>query len=240
MDGLNWTIKKSKRTGANYFEEAQAALDPWSLAAVKLAALKLAADGWQPVTDDDAEATGCGPGWLTLTRVVSEEGERRAENYWLFGNVVFLNEERNVALHVEILGGAQDRRRTIADALQGARTVPQGLRWMGGIVPSGPSLRARVSAVEHQLATRYPVVGPGGLGASALFRPNRHTAHEQYENQASAGLRPRAQAPEGNTGAAGNPEPAHGQLAHRAGTARHLSGRWLAGRGAAQLCGQGA
>ena len=171
MDGLNWTIKKRSARGRATRRGASPAksMEPHGGQACSAEA------GGRRLASRDGGRCGS-------NRVRSRLGyadprsERRgrapAENYWLFGNVVFLNEERNVALHVEILGGAADRRRTIGDALQGARTVPQGLRWMGSIVPSGPSLRARVSGVEHQLATRLQIVCPGGLGASAFFDRN--------------------------------------------------------------------
>ena len=107
------------------------------------------------MTGSDVDATGASAGFAVMHRVVGETATERIERFWLFGNIVFLNEDRTVALYVELLSGTAGERKTVAEALASVRTVPLGLRWMGGIVPSGADLRARVRKIEHELATRY-------------------------------------------------------------------------------------
>jgi hypothetical protein len=154
-DTLTWKVQKSTRSGPHYFEEATAQIVPWSLAKVLECALTLAAEGWEPVTERNADSTGVSEGWATITRIVSDGPPGRSEKYWLVGSVAFINAEHDAALYVELIGGKVTERTTAADCLAHVVALPVGVRWMGSIVPSGPGVKGRIREIARDLALRY-------------------------------------------------------------------------------------
>ena len=64
MDNLTWKVKNSKRTGPqSTTKRRKRGSIPGAWPCARSASLKLAADGWRPVTERDAEATGASAGF---------------------------------------------------------------------------------------------------------------------------------------------------------------------------------
>lgn len=171
--GERWKVQTKTRAGEYCYESATLEVPAWSLQAAKTLAERLAPDGWEPVTPDNAESVGATEGWTTVKRETSTHGGSVNARHTLAGSIAFLNRDRTVALYVQLAAAAAAGHTSLGETLAQAVAVPVGVRWMGGIVPSGKGSKAKIAEIQRTMAQQYRrIVGDRGWVQVPYFAPD--------------------------------------------------------------------